>query len=348
MADIQIRKDGCAGRITLTRPDALNALTYEMCLEISKALKLWRDDPTVKLIVFEGAGERAFCAGGDIVEMYETGRAGDFAYGRKFWADEYRMNASIATYPKPTVSFLHGFTMGGGVGIGCHASHRLVGESSQIAMPECGIGLVPDVGGTALLARAPGQLGAFFGTTGARMGPGDAVLMGFADTFIPEADWAAMKSSLIANGAVSVIAEAAQLAPEAKIEHDRAEIDQLFTGADAVAILDRLESSDTPRAQSALKGFSRASPLAVAATLRMLSTLGKTPTIEDALRQEYRFTWRGAETADFLEGIRAQIIDKDRSPKWKHASVREVDVVEIANILAPLGANELSFEGEDA
>ena len=159
MSDLSIRRDGRAGRITLTREKALNALSHEMALEIEKALLAWRDDPEVALVLIDAEGEKAFCAGGDIREMYETGRAGDFDYGRRFWRDEYRMNALLAEYPKPIVSFLHGFVMGGGVGVGCHVSTRVVGESARIAMPECGIGLVPDVGGSLLLARAPGRLG---------------------------------------------------------------------------------------------------------------------------------------------------------------------------------------------
>ena len=149
MSDISIRITGRAGRITLTRPKALNALTYEMCLAIEDALDAWREDDAVDLVVMDAEGDRAFCSGGDIAELYATGTKGDFAYGRRFWADEYRLNAKIFAYPKPVVSFLQGFTMGGGVGLGCHGSHRVVGESSQIAMPECGIGLLPDVGGHA-------------------------------------------------------------------------------------------------------------------------------------------------------------------------------------------------------
>lgn len=347
MADIEIRREGRAGRVTLNRPEALNALTYEMCLEIKAALEVWRDHPEVDLLIFDGSGDRAFCAGGDIVEMYETGKAGDYAYGRKFWADEYRMNAAIANYPKPVVSFLHGFTMGGGVGVGCHASHRIVGEGSQIAMPECGIGLVPDVGGTALLARAPGRLGAYFGTTGARMGPGDALLTGFADFFVPEAAWQDLKSILIETGKIDAVTNASAQAPDAGIAAEQTEIDGLFAGADASLVLDRLETAETPLAKKVLKSFGRSAPLSVAATLRMLDELGRTPTIEAALRQEYRFTFRGAEMADFIEGIRAQIIDKDRNPNWKHASVRNVTDEEIASILAPLGPHELTFGGEN-
>ena len=183
--DIYVRRDGSAGRITLNRPEALNALTYDMCLAIEKALDEWREEPGVRLAIIEGEGERAFCSGGDIAEMYKAGTAGDYEYGRRFWRDEYRLNAKIAEWPKPVVSFLQGYTMGGGVGVGCHGSHRVVCESSRIAMPECGIGLVPDVGGSLILARAPGRLGEYLATTAARMGPADAIAAGFADMFVP-------------------------------------------------------------------------------------------------------------------------------------------------------------------
>ena len=159
MADVLIRRDGRAGRITLTRPRALNALTHEMCRQIDAALADWAGDAAVELVLIEGEGERAFCAGGDVAEIYRAGVRGDFALGRGFWRDEYRMNVRIAEYRKPVVSFLHGFVLGGGVGLGAQGSHRIVGESVQVSMPECGIGLIPDVGGTHRLALAPGRAG---------------------------------------------------------------------------------------------------------------------------------------------------------------------------------------------
>ena len=159
MTDIRIRVDGRAGRLTLNRPKALNALTWDMLIEIENALDIWKLDDAVDVIVIDAEGEKAFCAGGDIAEMYATGKAGDFDYGRRFWRDEYRINAQIFEYPKPIASFLQGFTMGGGVGVGCHGSDRIVGQNSQIAMPEVGIGLIPDVGGSLMLALAPGRAG---------------------------------------------------------------------------------------------------------------------------------------------------------------------------------------------
>ena len=213
MSDIFVRKSGHAGRITLTRPKALNAVTYEMCQAIEAALDDWRDDDDVALVIIDAEGDKAFSAGGDIQKLYETGRAGDFAYGQKFWADEYRLNAKIREYSKPYVAFMQGFTMGGGVGVSCHGSHRIVCETSQIAMPECGIGLVPDVGGSLMLAQAPGRLGEYLGTTCARMGPADAIFVGFADTYVPAQDWPALIERLEKTGDISAIGAAARAAP---------------------------------------------------------------------------------------------------------------------------------------
>ncbi|MBD3678346.1 MAG: enoyl-CoA hydratase/isomerase family protein [Rhodobacteraceae bacterium] len=343
MGDIHIRRRGRSGRITLTRPKALNALSYEMCLEIEAALDAWADDPEVQLVVIDAVGEKAFCAGGDIAEMYATGKAGDFAYGRRFWADEYRLNAKIARYGKPYVAFCQGFTMGGGVGVACHGSHRVVGDSSKISMPECGIGLVPDVGGTHLLAQAPGRLGEYLGTTGARMGPGDAILAGFADHYIPEALWPEVIAALEETGAVEVITARAEPAPEAPLAAHQAEIDTTFGAGGINEVLAALASAGTDFAAGAEKTLRRASPISVACTLELVARARTAGDVARALEQEYRFTWRSAQQADFIEGIRAAIIDKDRSPNWQHARAEDVTAEEIAAMLAPLGKDELAL-----
>ncbi|MEM9737456.1 MAG: enoyl-CoA hydratase/isomerase family protein, partial [Pseudomonadota bacterium] len=211
MSDILIRVEGRAGRLTLNRPQALNALTYGMLGEIERALDMWEHDPAIDLVLIDAAGNKAFAAGGDIVDLYRTGRAGDFSFGRQFWADEYRLNAKIARYPKPYVAVMTGFTMGGGVGVSAHGSHRIVTDGSQVAMPECGIGLVPDVGGSWLLARAPGRLGEYLGMTSARMGPGDAIHCGFADYYVPREGLEGLKAALVVGdlAAIDAVATAA-------------------------------------------------------------------------------------------------------------------------------------------
>jgi len=347
LTDIHIRTEGQAGRITLNRPKALNALTYDMTLAIEDALDQWANDPTVALVILDATGEKAFCAGGDIAELYRTGKSGNYDYGQQFWRDEYRLDAKLFEYEKPIISFLQGFVMGGGVGIGCHASHRIVGDSSRIAMPECGIGLVPDVGGSLLLARAPGRLGEYLGLTSARMGPGDAIHTGFADTYIPEAGWEPLKAQLIASGDVAAIATAAHLAPGALLADQAPEIDALFAGEALSDVLNLLNAADSALAESALKAITRNSPLAMACALEMIHRLRQgTPTIRKALELEYRFTFRAMEHGDFLEGIRAAIIDKDRTPQWKHTP-DGVPAVDVSRMLRPLGKDSLSFERED-
>ena len=347
MTDIHIRKSGHAGRITLQRPKALNALTYKMCLQIDDALKAWRDDDEVALVILDAVGDKAFCAGGDIAEMYETGTKGDYEYGRKFWFDEYRMNNRIHEYPKPVVSFLQGFTMGGGVGAGCHGSHRIVGETSQIAMPECGIGLVPDVGGSFVLANAPGRLGEYLGTTAARMNAGDAILVGFADSFIPQSEWPALIEALETTGDISVLEQAAHDPPEAPLLAITDEVDRHFAGESLGDILNSLENDGGEFAQDAIKRLSRNAPLSMACTIEMIHRLrGRNLTMRKALDMEYRFTYRAMEHGDFIEGIRAQIIDKDRNPKWQHP-LNGVPPVAVSKMLIPLGKNAVHFDEEE-
>ena len=335
MSDVSIRIEGRAGRITLTRPTALNALTHEMCRAIDAALIAWADDPAVPVVLIDAEGPRAFCAGGDIAAMYHAGRAGDFELARRFWRDEYRMNARIAAYPKPVVAFLHGFVMGGGVGLGGHAAHRIVGETTQVAMPECAIGLIPDVGGTALLARAPGRAGEYLSMTGARMAAADAIWAGFADVFVPEADWPALKARLAETGDVGVIGGAEP--PAGRLAALEPEIDALFAGETAGDIARLLARTATPFAAEALATIRKGCPLSAACTVEMLHRLGDAPTIPRALELEYRFTHRALDQGDFLEGIRAQIIDKDRNPRWTHASVEDVPGIAVSRMLMPLG-----------
>ncbi|MBN9675001.1 enoyl-CoA hydratase/isomerase family protein [Salipiger bermudensis] len=343
MSDTHIRTHGRAGHITLTRPKALNALSYDMCMEIESALDAWRDDDSVALVILDAEGEKAFCAGGDIAEIYRAGLKGEFDAGRTFWRDEYRMNAKLSEYPKPIVSFLHGFVMGGGVGLGGHVSHRVIGESAQIAMPECGIGFVPDVGGSLLLARAPGRLGAYLGLTAARMGPGDALHAGFADLFVPEARWEALKSELAKTGSIAALDAEAQPGPESPLATAQSEIDQLFASDSLPEIKAALDGAQGEIAERAAKAVGRNAPLSMALTLAMLARLrAGEADIRSALKQEFRVSHRIVEEGEFLEGVRAQIIDKDRNPRWR-LSIEEVTEDRIAAMLAPLGDAELAL-----
>ncbi len=343
MSDILIRVEGRCGRVTLNRPAALNALSEPMCVALDTALIAWAEDDAVDLVVIDAIGPRAFCAGGDIAELYAAGTAGDFSHGQAFWRKEYRMNLLIAGYDKPVVSLMQGFTMGGGVGVGCHARHRVVGETSQIAMPECGIGLVPDVGGSFLLALGPGRLGEYLGTTGARMGPADAIYAGFADVFVPEGDWPALIAALVAEGA-DALGRFVVVAPEGVLVTQQAQIDEHFGGETLGDILRSLRGDDSEFARAALKALGRISPLAGCAAIEMQHRLGDNPTLPRALELEYRYTHRAQEQGDFLEGIRAAVIDKDRTPRWLHDNIEAVNSAAVAEMLMPLGAQAWTVE----
>ncbi|AUH64348.1 enoyl-CoA hydratase/isomerase family protein [Paracoccus zhejiangensis] len=332
MDDLKIRKTGRAGRITFTRPKALNALTHKMALAIHQALRDWSDDPEVALIVIDAEGDRAFCAGGDIAQVYRGGLEGNHQIGRDFFRDEYQMNAAIADYPKPIVAFMQGFVMGGGVGVGGHASDRIVGDTTQIAMPESTIGLIPDVGGTWLLARAPGRIGEYLMLTSDRMGPGDAIHAGFADYYLPEADWPALIARLEETGSTSVI-EGQTPPPAPLADRDLSALG----GANLTEIVAALEEAGD---EATLKPIRRNSPLSMAAGLAMIRAARGDRRIQDSLAREYRFTYRATEMGDFIEGVRAQIIDKDRKPNW----TADASDAHVAAMLASLGDEELNWE----
>ena len=331
MTDLTIRIDRHAGRITLTRPQALNALTHDMVLAIEAALDAWRADPAVRLVIFDAVGERAFCSGGDVAAACRAAQAGDHEAVRRFFADEYHMNARIANFPKPVVAFMQGYVLGGGVGVGGHASTRIVGATSRVAMPETAIGLIPDVGGSWLLARAPGRAGEYLGLTGARMGPGDAIFAGFADHFIPEAEWPALIEAMARTG------EPGPLPRHAPPPAPLAGMDLSLYGRDLATI----EARATGDAAEAL---SRASPLSKRATLALIRASRADRRIEQSLSREYRFAHRATEQGDFIEGVRAQLLDRDRKPVWHAPS--GPDAVE--RMLAPLGPRELVWPAIEA
>lgn len=332
MDDLTIRTAGRAGRITFTRPKALNALTHAMARAIHDALDGWRDDPAVALVIIDAEGDRAFCAGGDIAAVYHAGRAGDHQVGRDFFRDEYRMNAAIADFPKPIVAFMQGFVMGGGVGVGGHASHRIVGDTTRITMPESGIGLIPDVGGTWLLGRAPGRIGEYLAMTGGRMTAGDAIHAGFADMYIPEADWPGLIAMLEDSGDVTGLR--GHPAPAATL--DRRDL-SAFGGRTLADITAALQEAGDDESLEALR---RNSPLSMAAGLAMVRAARGDDCMQQSLSREYRFTARATAESDFLEGVRAQIIDKDRKPVWR----RDASDDTLRAMLAPLGDDELQWE----
>jgi enoyl-CoA hydratase/carnithine racemase len=329
-ADVLIRQDGRAGRITLNRPAALNALTHGMVRAISVALDEWEADARVDLVLIDASGDRAFCAGGDLRALHAASLR-DQESCKAFWRDEYRLNARLAGYGRPIVVLMQGLVMGGGVGLGCHAAHRVACETTQISMPECSIGLVPDVGSTLLLGAAPGRLGEYLALTGARMSGPDSIKAGFADQMIARRHWDDLVSDMTRTGSLDSLASAASSSGESRVAADLHRIDEVFSGATLGEILDR--ASDHPDFSSALAS---AAPLSLAATLHMVRQARSFDRIEDALEMEFCFVSRAMAVGDFQEGIRARLIEKGSAPQWRHADPRMLDRVEVEAMLAPV------------
>lgn len=355
MSDVIVRVEGVAGRITLNRPQALNALTHAMVREIHRALDEWRDDPRVTCVVIDGTGDRAFCGGGDIRYLYDHGRS-DPAGCRAFWRDEYRLNAEIANYPKPYISLMRGIVMGGGIGASAHGSHRIVTESSRLAMPEVSIGFLPDVGGTRLLAHAPGALGLYLGLTADRFGAADAIHVGFADRFVPDAYLPGLTAALVAGEPVDIAIDAHATSPgDARLAAHRADIDHLFEADTLTNVLKRAEAlrddATLPEqrrsfAASIATALMHHAPLSLACAFETIRRGRAFTRIEEALALEYRFAWRCLERGDLYEGIRAAIISRDVPPQWDPPNLAAVPATLVDAMLAPLGADELRFLSE--
>ena len=241
----------------------------------------------IELIIIDAQGDRAFCSGGDISDLYEEGSKGNFAYGKKFWDDEYRLNSLIAKYPKPYIAFMQGFTMGGGVGISCHGSHRIVCETSKIAMPECSIGLIPDVGGSLLLSKAPNNLGYFLGLTGTQMNAADAVYAGFADIYIPKEEWTNLIDDLEKTGDITILQKHSRKLSKSQLYENRKFLRVAFQSKNLSKIALFLSQSKNQLAHLALEKITKNCPIAMTYTIEMLSRLTPESRIEDALDLEY-------------------------------------------------------------
>lgn len=336
--EVTIRREGRAGRITLNRPQALNALSYPMVEAIHIALKAWEIDPDVALVILDGAGGKALCAGGDVRAVYDSAPQGS-GFARKFWADEYRLNAYIGRYPKPYVAFMDGIVMGGGIGLSGHASHRIVTERSQLAMPETGIGLIPDVGGTWLLAHAPGEAGVYLGLVGERMRGAGTIYARFADTFVPSARLPELADALKApaGGKVDdIVARFSEPPPPSDLASHSREIDAAFSFDSVEAIYRALAATNTDWARKTLAELDRRSPLALKLTLAAIRNARTLPSLEAALNLEYRLTVRLFEHGEFLEGVRALLVDKDKSPKWNPPTLSDVSDETVAAFLGPM------------
>jgi enoyl-CoA hydratase len=340
-AEALVERRGRAGVIVLNRPKALNALTLTMVRLIAGALDEWERDRAIDRIVFLGAGERAFCAGGDIRRLYELGRAGDHEAQLTFWREEYQLNRRIKTYLKPIVALVDGIVMGGGVGLAMHTTHRVASERFVFAMPEVGIGFFPDVGATWILPRLPSLMGKYFALTGLRADAGDAVALGLADTFVPTASFPALTQALESDEPVPfVLARFAAPPPHSALSGEAKVIETCFSKPYRAAILESLREAETQGhafAAPAHKAMQEKSPTSQAITLKQMA-LGATVDFDEALRMDYRVVSRICRGHDFYEGVRAVIVDKDNRPHWSPPpSPAEIDAY-----FAPL-EDELDF-----
>lgn len=327
-APVLVERRGRLGLLTLNRPRAMNALNHEMVLVITTTLRDWLADPQVEAVLVRGAGDRGLCAGGDIVSIHRDAVTG----GRgteTFWFDEYHLNALIASYPKPYIALMDGIVLGGGVGVSAHGSHRVVTERTRIGMPETGIGFVPDVGGTWLLSRAPGELGTYMAMTASLVDAGDAIELGLADHFVVSEHLAVLTELLEVMPVSDALAEVVQPPPASQLDKRRGWIDEAFAADDVAGVLGALLHHEEPDARAAGAAVSVKSPTALAVTLRALREARGMGTLEQALAQELRIATRMLGSHDFPEGIRAQVIDKDRSPRWSPPTIADLDPAEI-------------------
>ena len=339
--EVLLRTEGRAACLTLNRPRALNALNHAMVTRIDQALTAWEHDPAVATVVVAGAGDRGLCAGGDIRAIHADVSSGGGAASAAFWADEYRLNARIARYPKPYVALMDGIVMGGGVGISAHGSVRVVTERSRVAMPETGIGFVPDVGGTYLLSRAPGELGTHLALTGVPVGARDALLCGLADHYVPAELLPRLAADLAELPVPEALSRYAGRPPAGDLEAGREWIDHCYAADTVEEIVDRLRAVGVPEAKQAAETLLGRSPTSLKVTLAALHRARRLGSLERVLRQEYRVSCAALGSPDLVEGIRAQVVDKDRDPRWSPATLGEVGEQEVTRFFAPLGAGDL-------
>ncbi len=348
--DVIVAREGSSGVLRLNRPKALNALTLDMVRIIDRALDSFESDPAVATVLLEGAGERGLCAGGDIRSLYDSAKeSGNL--GRIFWAEEYRLDARIAAFPKPFVSYMDGLVMGGGIGLAGHSSHRIATERSKVAMPEAGLGFFPDVGGTWLLSHAPGEAGTYYGLTGNIMNGHDAVYIGLADVCIATKDWPALRGAVTAlpagSGAGDVMALLKKFAAtggELSFFADhRSLIDRVFAQDSVEEIVAALKRDGSDFARKAHDTILEKSPRGLKLTLKMLRLGRASSSLKECLVREYRAVMEANASHDFVEGVRAAIIDKDRNPKWSPPRLEDVTPQMIEKYLAPREAEELTF-----
>ncbi|MFY7064527.1 enoyl-CoA hydratase/isomerase family protein [Nocardiopsis changdeensis] len=347
---VLVRVEGRLGRLTLNRPRAINALDHDMVTALRGALSAWEHDDAVAAVLIDGAGERGLCAGGDIRAMAASARDRDGA-AAAFWRDEYLLNEYISRYPKPYVAFMDGVVMGGGVGVSAHGSVRIVTERSTVGMPEATIGFVPDVGGTHLLSRAPGETGTHLALTAGSVGAGDAIALGLADHYVPSARLADLAGALAGAAGAGDVAEAVGrytgTAPAPTLTGERW-IDACYSAGTAEEIVERLRGHGDPAAAAAADTILSKSPTSVKVTLEALRRARDLPGLAEVLEQEYRVSCAALDSPDFVEGVRAQIIDKDRAPKWVPDTLAGVDAQDVARHFRPAPDGPLGLAGPGA
>jgi enoyl-CoA hydratase len=337
--DLLTQTEGAVGRLRLNRPQALHALNLTMCEGMLAALERWRTDESVAAVLLDHAGGRGFCAGGDIRMLSDSG-AGDGAAARRFFHTEYRLNHRLFTYAKPTVAVMDGVTMGGGVGIALPCRYRVATENTRFAMPETGIGLFPDVGGGWFLSRLPGRIGPFLALTGHRLDGAEAHALGLATHYLPAAALDEAKAGIVADpqGIQAVLDRLGIAPPPAKLLEHRAEIDRLFASDTLEEVFAALEADEGAFAAGQLAVLRAKSPQAMKVSLRLLYDGSLMHSFADEMVQEYAVACRVVQRHDFLEGVRAVIVDKDHAPRWQPATPEDVTDHVIDQIFAPLPA----------
>ncbi|WP_100494932.1 enoyl-CoA hydratase/isomerase family protein [Mycobacteroides abscessus] len=332
---IETRVEKGVGLLTLNRPKAINSLTYDMIAAMNAVLAEWEADDAVRVIVLSGAGERGLCAGGDVVAVHDSAKI-DGVAARRFFRDEYVLNAQIARFPKPYVALMDGIVMGGGVGVGGHANIRIVTDTSKVAMPEVGIGFIPDVGGTYLLSRAPGQLGLHAALTGAPFSGADAIALGFADHYVPHDRLEKFTKAIIDSDIATALAVHGTNAPSSDLLAQRNWIDECYGGESVADIVAALQARGDERARAAADQILTRSPIALSVTLAAVRRARELPSLEAVLTQEYRVSSQSVRSHDLVEGIRAQLVDKDRNPQWVPKTLAEVTEADVEEFFQPV------------
>lgn len=336
-SDILTRVEGRTGIISLNRPGAIHALTTPMCQAMTEALTGWMADPAIDAVMIDHAEGRGFCAGGDI-RMLATSGAADGAEAREFFFIEYRLNHLLFVYPKPVIAFMDGITMGGGVGLAMPSRYRIATENTRFAMPETGIGLFPDVGGGWFLSRLPGRVGPFLALTGARLDGAECHALGLATHYLPAQALSDAKQRIAAapKDLEAILAELQVVPPPARILGNREQIDRLFASDRYEDILAALTADGSEWSEKELKTLSTKSPQTCKVALRQLKEGVQMPDFASEMRQEYAIGARVVQMHDFIEGVRALIIEKDNAPRWNPETAEGVSDALLDTIFAPL------------